>query len=260
MPARYVLADIDDTIIPTKGEEPPSSVYSGLPKLSRLIRQANSGTMPRFGFCTGREASYVLGLCRFLEIPDSWSIVESGLILFNPRTQERLYHPALTLELREVFEEIKIKRIPRLVAKFPFLNPYRGKEINIAIERKGETVSWDDCERVIRESVQDIMEFLEINRSSIAVDISPRGIDKGTGTLRLAEVTGVPVSEMLLVDDSMGGKPAADQVGFLACPANAKQDFKELVRTKGENGHESPLEFIEGVVESILHFTGAKIP
>lgn len=258
MPIRYILADIDDTIIKVDGKEPPPTVYSGLPKLSWIIRQTNSKAMVQhFGFCTGREASYILGLCRFMETPDSWSIAESGLILFNPKTQERIYHPAFTPEVREVFEEIKNKRVPRLVAKFPFLNPYKGKEVNIAIERKDETVSWDDCERVIKESVQDIMDFLEINRSSIAVDISPKGIDKGTGAIRLAEVTGIPLAEMLLIDDSMGGKPAADRIGFLACPANAKPDFKELVRIK--NGHESPLEFTEGVVESITYFTGVKI-
>jgi len=65
---------------------------------------------------------------------------------------------------------------------------------------------------------------------------------------------------MLLIDDSMGGKSAADRVGYLACPDKSKPDFMELVRSRGkENGHESPLELTEGVVESISYFTGVKI-
>lgn len=261
MQIRYILADIDDTIISTGGSAPPS-VLNGLPKLSWIITQANSGKLPRFGFCTGREASYVLGISRFMEAPDSWSITESGLVLFNPRTQERKYHPSFTQEMREVFEEINRKRIPRLVVKFPFLHRYIGKEVNIALERKDETVSLADCERVIRESLRDIMEYLEINVSSIAVDISPKGIDKGTGVVRLAEITGIPPSEMLLIDDSMGGKPAADRVGYLACPDKSKDDFMALVqsREKEGRGHVSPLELAEGVVESTAYFTGVKIP
>ncbi|MFH1180873.1 MAG: hypothetical protein V1705_00500 [bacterium] len=259
MPIRYILADIDDTIVSTSGKT-PISVFSGLPKLSWLIEQANLGKIARFGFCTGREASYVLGISRFMEIPDSWSITESGLVLFNPKTQERRYHPAFTPEMKEVFDEINRKRIPRLATKYPFLFPYVGKEVNVAIEVKDSTASLADCERIIRESLRDIIEFLEINVSSIAVDISPKGIDKGTGAVRLAEITGVPLSEMLLIDDSLGGKPAADRVGFLACPVNARSDFKELVKIRGENGHESPLDFAEGVAESVCFFTGVKIP
>lgn len=257
MPVRYVLADIDDTIVATNGTVPPC-LYNGLQKLSWIIAKANLGQLPPFGFCTGREASYVLGIARFMEIPNSWSLVESGLLLYNPRSQDRKYHPALTQEMREVFEEIKKKRIPLLVAKFPFLFPYTDKEVNIAIERRDEAVSLKDCEQVIREALQNLVQFLEINVSSIAVDISPKGIDKGTGLIFLAEETGIPPSEMLLIDDSMGGKPAADHAGFLACPANAKPEFKELVRARGEKGYESPFEFAEGVADSILHFTGVR--
>lgn len=260
VPIRYVLADVDDTIVTTDGKF-NQSVYGGQPKLSWIIEQANIGQLPRFGFCTGREVSYVLGACRFIETPNSWSVTESGLILYNPSASpDRIYHPAFTKAVSEIFVEIRGKRIPRLEEKYPFLKPYKGKEVNIAIELKDGTATLADCERIIRESLTDIIEFLEINVSSIAVDISPKGVDKGTGAVRLAEVTGIPLSEMLLIDDSLGGKPAADRVGFLACPANASAAFKELVRARGEKGYESPYEFAEGVADAISHFTGVKIP
>lgn len=269
---RYILVDIDDTIISTKEIPLPAdpnepdrylSISKGLPKLSWIIAQANAKQLPPLGFCTGREASYALGVSTFFrEKPNYWSIVESGLVLFNPKTEERKYHPAFTDDMRKVFEEINLIRIPRLVQKHPFLRQYKGKEVNAAVELNDGTASLADCERIIRDSFQDIIDFLEINVSSIAVDISPKGIDKGTGVVRLAEVTGIPPSEMLLIDDSMGGKSAAYRVGYLACPANARPDFKELVAAKEKEGkgHESPQGFTEGVVESISYFTGVKLP
>lgn len=267
MRPRYVLVDADDTVVstepllpPNPGEDKPdrySSITNGLPKFALIIVLANSGKLPPLGFCTGREASFILGLCRWLRVrPNFWSIVESGLILYNPYTEEREYHPLLTKEVRRVFEEINLIRIPRLVEKHPFLRQYKGKEVNAAIELRDGTATLADCERIIRESFRDIIDFLEINRSSIAIDISPRGIDKGAGVTRLAEVTGIPPSEMLLIDDSLGGKPAADKVGSLASPRNASLAFQELVLARGDKGYVSEFEFVEGVVDSILNSTG----
>lgn len=255
----HILADIDDTIFSPEGGV-PASVFSGLPRLSWLIKQANAGAIARFSFCTGREVSYMLGASLALETPDSWSLAESGLILCNLRTQERRYHPAFTPKVRDVFEEISRKRVPELAKKYPFLRPYTGKEVNIAIERKIKTVTLADCELVIKESLADIMDSIEISVSSVAVDISPRGVNKGTGVLWLTEIIGIPLSKILFIDDSMAGKSAADMVGYLACPANASSDFKQVVAEKGENGHRSDFDFAEGVVDSICHFTGVKVP
>lgn len=265
---RYILLDIDDTIISTSNIPTPKSgesdkylsLHNGLIKLSWIIKQSNDGLMPPLGFCTGREASYVLGICRsFREIPNSWSVVECGLILFNPKTQKRLYHPAFTQEMEKVFEEINRLRIPRLAENFPFLRFYKGKEVNIAVELKdGASSSLSEVEQLMRESFEDVRSYLEINTSKTAVDISPKGVDKGTGVAFLAKTTGVPLSGMLLIDDSLGARPALDRIGHIACPGNASENLKKLVAEK--NGYESSLELAEGVVDAISHFTGVKVP
>lgn len=257
MSIEYILLDVDDTIISTDREN-HREYEEGRRQFAYLIGLANQGKLPPIGFCTGREASYVLGMTRWLAIPNSWSVVESGLILYNPSTQERLYHPKFTPKLQQVFEEIRKTRIPQLLKEFPFLFPYVGKEWNVALERKEGAPPIEECERVIKEMLRELP-GIAIHASSIAVDISPEGIDKGSGILFLAEKTGIDPRSMLLIDDSLGGKPAADKVGFLACPANASKNFQELVAARGEQGYLSPCNLVEGVVDAICHFTGVSL-
>ena len=256
----YILVDIDDTVVATDGSD-RREYEEGRRQFAHLIGLSNQGIIPPIGFCTGREASYVLGFLRWIAIPDCWSIVESGLILYNPRTQERKEHPLFTPERQEMFREVKGAHIPRLLKRFPFLAPYKGKEWNIALERGGGAPPIAECERVVKETLAGIP-GITIHASSIAVDISPEGIDKGAGVLYLADTTGVDPRTMLLIDDSVGGKPAADQVGFLACPADIedKRFQQEVERREAEGkGHVSPCKLVEGVVETICFFTGVPL-
>ncbi len=257
---RGIFIDIDDTVVPTNGRV-HSLLFVGLRQLSLLIRRANTQLLAPIGFVTGREASYVLGFSRSMEQPNSWSVVESGLLLFNPKTQQRLYHPALTSEVRRLFQRICQERIPLLQQKYP-IAPYVGKEVNIALEREnGAILAIETLGALVREALSDLLAsgLIELNVSSIAVDISPRGIDKGAGIVFWSQVTAVDLKEVLVIGDSLGDKPAADKVGFVGCPANAKEDFKKIVRARGGYGYISPFELAEGVADVICHFTGVKV-
>jgi hydroxymethylpyrimidine pyrophosphatase-like HAD family hydrolase len=256
----YILVDIDETVVATNGGD-RREYQQGRRQFAHLIGLSNQGVIPPIGFCTGREASYVLGFLRWVAIPNCWSIVESGLILYNPHTQERKEHSSFTPERQEVFKKVKGVHIPRLLEQFPFLIPYKGKEWNIALERGEGAPPIAECERVVKKALAGIP-GITIHASSIAVDISPEGIDKGSGVLHLADTTGVDPRTMLLIDDSMGGKPAADQVGFLACPADIEDErfHQEVGRREAEGrGHVSPCKLVEGVVEIICFFTGASL-
>lgn len=261
MTIKYVFLDIDDTTVSTNGEAPQND-YRGFKQMNSLIGRANKGELPPIVFISGREVSYMLGLARAFQTPKGFCIAESGLVLVDLTTGERHYNPALTPEKRKLFQYLWQERIPKLQEKFPYLLPYIGKEVNIAIERIDLTIPMERCEEIVRKELKDLLEsnLIEFNVSSIAVDLSPKGIDKGTGILYHAEITGIDPAKELLIGDSLGDKPAADKVRFLACPENARPAFKELVRARDKDGHISPYQYAQGVAESICHFTGASLP
>lgn len=261
MVIKHVFVDIDDTMVSTDGK-PPQDDYLGFKQMNSLIDRANKGELPPIGFISGREVPYILGVARTFRMPKSLSIAESGLVLVNLMTGERRYHPALTPEKRKLFQCLWQERIPKLQEKFPYLLPYIGKEVNIAIERIDLKISMEECGEIVRKEFEDLLksDLIEFNVSSIAVDLSPKGIDKGTGILYHAEITRINPSEELVIGDSLGDKPAADKVRFLACPENAKPAFKELVRARNRDGYISPYPYAQGVADSICHFTGASLP
>ena len=101
-PVKHFLADIDGTTFPDRqnGESLPDGFYGALARLSRIIERGNKGDLPPFGFCTGRELTYVQVITRALPLPDGWSIIENGLCLYNLATEERINHPLFTQKLR----------------------------------------------------------------------------------------------------------------------------------------------------------------
>lgn len=70
-----------------------------------------------------------------------------------------------------------------------------------------QKVLWDpsgEKKNALREAVQALLPGLEVRSGgSTSVDITRRGIDKAYGMKRLAELTGVPLSDMLFVGDRL---------------------------------------------------------
>jgi len=68
-------------------------------------------------------------------------------------------------------------------------------------------VAWDPSgqkKNTLREAVQALLPDLEVRSGgSTSVDITRRGIDKAYGMIRLAELTGVPLAEMLFIGDRL---------------------------------------------------------
>lgn len=215
---------------------------------------ANQGNFPRIAFCTGRDRNYVEAISFVAGRPDSWSIIESGIALFNPTTKDMPLNPALTLDVEEAFRKIRQERLPKILEKFPGLFDYPGNRINITLERKyGVDLNIEDCYNMAKEELKDLeLEGLIIHYSKIAVDISPQGIDKASGVQFLAEKTGINFSEMLGIGDSRGDFPMLNLVGYVGCPTNASEECKELIARK--EGYISPFKHARGVVDVIQHF------
>lgn len=252
-----ILIDIDDCLIPTHGKPNPD-FFIGLQKVTRCVKWANAGIIPKIGFCTGRDRNYVEAVSFVTGLPDWWSVIESGIALFNPTTKELCLNEALTAEAKEAFHIIRRDRLPMILRHITELFDYPGNMINIALERRhGVETSIEELYEIVKNMVADLAAkgLITIHHSTVAVDISPAGIDKASGINFLCEKIGIAGPERLLgIGDSKGDFPMLNLVGFTGCPANASKECKELILRK--NGHISPYDYAFGVFDTIRHFTG----
>ena len=92
----------------------------------------------------------------------------------------------------------------------------------------------DDAHAIVCERLQSLVEggLIKIRRSSIAVDISPAGIDKKSGVEWLCRVEGLDKKNILAIGDSPGDFPMFEASGHIACPSNAENECKAYVRSR----------------------------
>lgn len=87
----------------------------------------------------------------------------------------------------------------------------RGSQITFSALGQAAPVdakkAWDptgDKKNTLRAAVQELLPDLEVRSGgSTSVDITRRGIDKAYGMRKLAELTGIPLDEMLFVGDRL---------------------------------------------------------
>ena len=178
-----ILIDVDGCIVSTNGNV-SAKYYAGLAQISQYIQSANEGTFPVIGFCSGRDRNYIEAVSFFAGLPNSWSVIESGVAIFNPTTKELLFNSALTKEIRATFRKITNEQIPKILKAFPELFLYPGNMICVALERKHEaTITIEEAFDTIRTEMANFLEkgIVKINHSDCAIDISPAGIDKASG-------------------------------------------------------------------------------
>lgn len=252
---KAILIDVDDCLLPTNGEL-PFRFFDALWDISYCVKEANEGRFPPIGWCSGRDRNYIEAVSFFVGLPNSWSVIESGITLFNPATKDLDPNPALTDEIRKAFTEIRQQRIPQIRNKYPQMFLYPGNEIQITLERKyGFNLTLVECYKTVREELSDLIAagLVTVHHSQIAVDISPAGIDKASGVRFFAEKIGIGLDEILGIGDSKGDLPMLEIVGQVGCPANATKECKALVKKKG--GYISPYSYAVGVGDVISALT-----
>lgn len=248
----YILVDLDDTVYPTQTEGPlPQGFHEALGRFSELIQQANEGTLPPIGFCTGREIEYIIVATRTLVTPSCWSVVENGLCLYNLATEDRINHPLLTQEVEQVFCQIR-ERIPLLIQRFPDLRPYLRKEVNLALERQRPRINLAGYVAPVEEMLSEFTDFLDITHSGNAIDLMPKGINKGSGAQELCKAVGIEPTQILSIGDSANDFPIMELAGYVGCPSNAQERCHELMASK--EGYASLYPYVVGVVDIIHHY------
>jgi len=260
MDIRYSIHDLDDNLTPTKDEFKTTEYYAGIAEWAHFIYRANDPNnllVPPIGLWTGREESIVRAFFdRALPRPNSISGVESCAVYINLASGYKRYNPLLKPEVWELFREIKARAIPVLLNEVENLKLYEGgKEICIAIERYNPNVPIKQYLPSVKSVLKDYLEYVDIDCSSIAVDIKPKGVNKGAGLVTFTEETGVDPEYILGSGDSASDVPMLERVKYAVCPANADDACMACVRSKGEDyGHVSEYRYVTGVIDGMKRF------
>lgn len=191
--------------------------------------------------CTGRSAPYVEAISQVIGI-NQWCICENGAYLYHPKSDEVIFNPLITnatmsalVLLKNLFHQKLFKSICKMEL---------GKEVCISLNPI--QISIEELFKIIAKEIDH--DLLYINHSTTAVDITPKGVDKGSGLKMLAEMEDFDLMNILAIGDSSGDLPFMRLAGIKACPANASDTVKSI------SDYISPYSTTEGVIDIIQHY------
>ena len=223
---RLVLADVDGVI--TRGEGQPAEI-DVLEHLAATNAAAlRDPRVPAVTLCTGRQAPYVELMAQLIGafLP---CIFEHGAGLFFPTTFRYEFdarlgpdYSARLARLRAALDE------PLLHAGRAFVQP--GKEATMTLYPLAET-PLEELFAVAEATVAHDSPAFSVARNVRGVEIRPRGIDKGSGARRIAELLETPLEAMAGVGDSDPDLSFLRDIGigFSAAPANATPAVRQAV-------------------------------
>lgn len=244
-----ILCDWEGCITEPGGGTVPWPIQK-IAKLNRLlVKMQSNPKYPPFALCTGRQFPY--GEAALQALGAMWdgipSILENGVGLYYPLTKKIIWHPAITPNVARVMTKAR-SCIARLIEDVGG-NMEQGKEYCISINPPcGEKVEWLH-EKVINQ-LKPFLDTVEVRCAPSAVDITPKGINKGSGAQFLSEVTGISLQNMIGIGDSSLDIPMLKLVGHPACPQNAGSEVHDIV----EYGSDRPT--TDGVIDIIKHYCG----
>jgi hydroxymethylpyrimidine pyrophosphatase-like HAD family hydrolase len=239
---RVVLADVDGVITRGEGESAELEVLERLAATNAAAQ--GDPCVPAITLCTGRQAPYVELMAQVIGgfLP---CIFEQGAGLFFPTVFRYEFdarlgddYSARLAHLRAALDE------PLLRSGKAFVQP--GKEASMTLYPISPT-NVVELFSLAETTVARIAPEFGVVRNVNGVEVRPRGIDKGSGARRIAELLDIPLEAMAGVGDSDPDLSFLEGIGigFSAAPANATPNVREAVR------YVASAPFGEGLLEII---------
>ena len=232
------VVDIDGCLTPGVASD---WNWEALRSILDLNRRARGGErVPAVTLCTGRQQPYVEVLMQAIgaSLP---GIYENGCGLYFPDSYRFALHPLISVETREVLAVARANLLCEVIE--PGLGYFQpGRDFSLSIFPSARIGVVDLC-RVVTNVLHAHKTSLTVQNSTACVDITPIGIDKGTGLRWLAEEAGIPLERMGGIGDSTSDLGFLRLAGRSAAPANAVEEVRAAV------SYVSPYEDGDGVVD-----------
>ncbi|MGI9146622.1 MAG: HAD hydrolase family protein [Chloroflexota bacterium] len=223
---RLVLADVDGVI--TRGEGYPAEL-DVLQRLAAINAAAQRDPcVPAITLCTGRQAPYVELMAQLVGgfLP---CIFEHGAGVFFPTAFRYELNPGLGPDHSARLAQLRAAIDgPLIKTNRAFIQP--GKEASLTLYPLGDTLL-PELFTLTEAVVTRVAPEFNVARNVRGVEVRARGIDKGTGARRVAELLGMPLEAMAGVGDSDPDLSYLNGIGigFGAAPANATPDVRRAV-------------------------------
>ncbi len=221
---KLVLIDIEGTLVPGKDVDMRPHYWGLLKGIAERKRNF------LIGLSTGREAAYAV---RFVELlgRNGKIIGESGGELYDCDTKITLLlikdsKLKLLRQAERLLDEYVTNRHGTKEPKNTMLtyNPPAGVQTHAFC---------DELEAELSLKKPALRGELDFTFSQSAVDITCKGINKGTGALELAKMVAIPLNSIAIIGDSMNDIKAfaiiAAGNGVCVAPSNATQEVKEYI-------------------------------
>lgn len=222
---KLIVLDIDGVLSP--GEAHPLDLDL-LARLGHLNRRARQGeAVPAVTLNTGRPSPYVEAI---MQAMNGWqpALYESGAGLYFPQTYQFQLAPDLTpahlAELRVVIERLEQTVVQKRRA---YWQP--GKRVCYTLFAQ-PPFTLADVMPEVQAIVAEVSNNFIVTPASLALNVHPAGIDKGSGLHWLAQVTGIDPADMGGVGDSAGDIDFLRLVGRPAAPVNATAAVKDIAK------------------------------
>lgn len=246
---RLIVSDVEGCITPpNRGIMDPSQL---LP-IARYCKACREGApLPPLVLCTGRQIPYVEAVSQMIGafFPGFPSIAENGAFLYDVAKNEVIENPAITPDAHVSLAEVR-RAIAGLMSRHGAKKEY-GKEHCVSLNAP-QGMSIEGLYRIAQEALAPWAAVVEITHSMSAVDITPAGVDKGSGLRHLSERTGIAFDHMLGIGDTKGDWPMLKLVGTPTAPANATDDVRAIAKDVATEP--GPL----GVAEILARYTSWK--
>jgi HAD superfamily hydrolase (TIGR01484 family) len=238
------VVDVDGCLTHGEAEE---WNWQALQAVHQFNKRSQRGEgQPAVTLCTGRQEPYVEVLLQAIGgfMP---AIYENGCGLYFPDRYQFVEHPSISTKVREALTAAKTIVYYRAVA--PGLGYFQpGKEVSLTLYPLPGT-SVQRLYQAVADALAPHDRLFTVQASVSCVDVTPAGIDKGTGARWLSTELGIPLAQMGGIGDSKSDLTFLRLVGQSAAPANAA----DAVRS--EVDYVSPLENGDGVVDILRRWS-----
>lgn len=196
---------------------------------------------------TARPAPYAEAVIQFLGLMDTenhkHAICESGAVFHLFGSDTFSTSPKINIDTLTNFE----KDLNWLQEVYGFNIEDGRKRTMCVIAKKDQQL--ENLANILKEYIP---KGINMHVSAGGIDLVPKEINKAVAVKKIIKKINKDINSSIFIGDSGSDMPLLKIIGHPACPANAGEKVKKIVKNRG--GYIAQKEFSLGVVEILKHY------
>lgn len=217
-----VFCDVDGCLMPELQTPADMTALASIAEYNRLALERED--RPAIVPCTGRPLAYCEAVCRLLGAGAYPAIAEHGVWIYDFRVNRWELNPDVTADDLAAGVEFRAWVERELGPRGCFLQV--GKTAGTTIFH--DDVAWLEADVVpmVRGLVADRGWPMRVSTTWSCINVDLVHVDKGRAIARVTERCGLERERLAGIGDTESDIAIREQVGFFACPSNAREEIK----------------------------------